>query len=233
MALMLLPGVSVDQSTTAASQSDQAGSRKQLLVLSRPRHTSPIFLSIQGFISPAVCAGPTGGVEGVAALQGGEGRACKGRPTTRSASRPPTSFRMMLMQPGIILLREGTDTSQGKPQLISNINACQAIVDTVRTTLGPRGMDKLIHTGDAKSGKVIISNDGATILKQLDIVHPAAKTLVEIAKSQDEEVGDGTTSVVVIAGEILSQAKGFVEEVGGNSFLWWSLEDDLFCKTKS
>lgn len=121
-----------------------------------------------------------------------------------------TQTNVLLQQPGIILLREGTDTSQGKAQLISNINACQAIVDTVRTTLGPRGMDKLIYSGG--SGKATISNDGATIMKLLDIVHPAAQTLVDIAKSQDEEVGDGTTSVVVLAGEILKESKAFVEE---------------------
>lgn len=113
------------------------------------------------------------------------------------------------MQPQIVLLKEGTDTSQGKPQLISNINACQSIVDAVRTTLGPRGMDKLLVDSQ---GKATISNDGATIMKLLDIVHPAAKTLVDIAKSQDAEVGDGTTSVVLLAGEILKQVKPFVEE---------------------
>lgn len=67
--------------------------------------------------------------------------------------------------------------------MISNINACQVVVDGVRTTLGPRGMDKLIV--NSNSGKATISNDGATIMKLLDIVHPAAKTLVDIAKSQD------------------------------------------------
>lgn len=113
-----------------------------------------------------------------------------------------------MLQPQIILLKEGTDTSQGKPQLISNINACTAVVDAVRTTLGPRGMDKLIH--DEKS--TTISNDGATIMKLLDIVHPAAKVLVDIAKSQDSEVGDGTTTVVLLAGEFLKEAKPFVEE---------------------
>ncbi|KAJ6633311.1 T-complex protein 1 subunit eta [Pseudolycoriella hygida] len=114
------------------------------------------------------------------------------------------------MQPQIVLFKEGTDTSQGKPQLISNINACQAVVDAVRTTLGPRGMDKLIVSGN--SGKATISNDGATIMKLLDIVHPAAKTLVDIAKSQDAEVGDGTTSVVLLAGEFLKQVKPYVDE---------------------
>ncbi|KAJ8915228.1 hypothetical protein NQ315_015451 [Exocentrus adspersus] len=114
-----------------------------------------------------------------------------------------------MMQPQILLLKEGTDTSQGKPQLISNINACQSVVDAVRTTLGPRGMDKLIV---ANTGKATISNDGATILKLLDIVHPAAKTLVDIARSQDAEVGDGTTSVVLLAGEFLKQIKPYIEE---------------------
>lgn len=113
------------------------------------------------------------------------------------------------MNPPIILLKDGTDSSQGKPQLLSNIGACQAIVDAVRTTLGPRGMDKLIVDNNGKS---TISNDGATIMKLLDVVHPAAKTLVDIAKSQDAEVGDGTTSVVLLAGEFLKQCKPFVEE---------------------
>ncbi|XP_063836944.1 T-complex protein 1 subunit eta [Ostrinia nubilalis] len=113
------------------------------------------------------------------------------------------------MQPQILVLKEGTDQSQGKPQLISNINACQLVVDAVRTTLGPRGMDKLIVD---HSGKSVISNDGATIMKLLDIVHPAAKTLVDIAKSQDAEVGDGTTSVVILAGELLKRVKPFIEE---------------------
>ncbi|KAG8230646.1 hypothetical protein J437_LFUL010663 [Ladona fulva] len=115
------------------------------------------------------------------------------------------------MQPQIILLKEGTESSQGKPQVVSNINACQAVVDAIRTTLGPRGMDKLIVDN---SGKSTISNDGATIMKLLDVVHPAAKTLVDIAKSQDAEasVGDGTTSVVLLAGEILKQIKSFVED---------------------
>ncbi|GFZ16751.1 TCP-1/cpn60 chaperonin family protein [Actinidia rufa] len=69
-----------------------------------------------------------------------------------------------------ILLKEGTDTSQGKAQLVSNINACMAVVDVVRTTLWPRGMDKLIHD---EKGNTTISNDGATIMKLLEIIHPA------------------------------------------------------------
>jgi len=113
------------------------------------------------------------------------------------------------MQPQIILLKEGTDTSQGKPQILSNIIACQAIAECVRTTLGPRGMDKLIV--DSKN-KTTISNDGATIMNLLEVVHPAGRTLVDVAKSQDAEVGDGTTSVVLLAAEILKNCKCFIEE---------------------
>ncbi|KAJ3581495.1 hypothetical protein NHX12_016581 [Muraenolepis orangiensis] len=114
-----------------------------------------------------------------------------------------------MMPTPVILLKEGTDTSQGVPQLVSNINACQVIAEAVRTTLGPRGMDKLMV--DSR-GKATISNDGATILKLLDVVHPAAKTLVDIAKSQDAEVGDGTTSVTLLVAEFLRQLKPYVEE---------------------
>lgn len=113
------------------------------------------------------------------------------------------------MQPPIIFLKEGTENVQGKTQIISNINACQVIAEAIRTTLGPRGMDKLIV--DDK-GKTTISNDGATIMKELEVVHPAARTLVDIAKSQDAEVGDGTTTVVLLASEFLKQSKSFIEE---------------------
>ena len=108
-----------------------------------------------------------------------------------------------MLTPNILLLKEGTDDSQGKPQMISNINACNALVDIVKTTLGPRGMDKLIHCGST----VTITNDGATVLNQLEVVHPATKILVDIAKAQDNEMGDGTTSVMVLAGELLKRAK--------------------------
>ena len=105
-------------------------------------------------------------------------------------------------------MKEGTEESEGRGQIVSNINACQSIVEVVKTTLGPRGMDKLIHDGRS----VTISNDGATLIGLLDIVHPAAKTLVDIARSQDNQVGDGTTSVVLTAGELLKQAKIFIDE---------------------
>ena len=107
------------------------------------------------------------------------------------------------------MLREGTDQSQGTGQLLSNINACLAIADIVKNTLGPRGSDLLVL--DSRN-QATISNDGATILKLLEIVHPAAKTLVDIARSQDAEVGDGTTSVVLLAAQMLKQVRGFIEE---------------------
>jgi T-complex protein 1 subunit eta len=111
--------------------------------------------------------------------------------------------------PTIVVLKEGTDTSQGKGQVISNINACVAIADTLRPTLGPMGSDILIVGG---KGETTISNDGATILKLLDVVHPAAKVVVDISRSQDAEVGDGTTSVTILAGELLKESKTFVED---------------------
>lgn len=114
-----------------------------------------------------------------------------------------------MMKPQVIVLREGTDSSQGTPQLLSNITACQSIVSCVASTLGPRGMDKLIVND---KGQATISNDGATILKLLEIVHPAAKMLVDIARAQDAEVGDGTTSVVLLAGEFLKESRTFIED---------------------
>ncbi|KAK3935130.1 chaperonin Cpn60/TCP-1 family [Diplogelasinospora grovesii] len=111
--------------------------------------------------------------------------------------------------PTIIVLKEGTDTSQGKGQIISNINACLAVQATIKSTLGPYGGDLLMVDAN---GKQTITNDGATVMKLLDIVHPAARILVDIARSQDAEVGDGTTSVVVLAGEILKETKEHVEQ---------------------
>jgi len=113
------------------------------------------------------------------------------------------------MQPQILVLKEGTEDHQGKQQVVSNINACQAVVEAVRTTLGPRGMDKLVVDG---KGEATITNDGATLVKLLDIVHPAAKMLANIARSQDDVVGDGTTSVILLAGEFLKQSKILLED---------------------
>lgn len=111
--------------------------------------------------------------------------------------------------PTIVVLKEGTDSSQGRGQIISNINACIAVQETLKPTLGPLGSDILIVSSNQKT---TISNDGATILKLLDVVHPAAKTLVDISRAQDAEVGDGTTSVTIFAGELMKEAKPFLEE---------------------
>ena len=115
---------------------------------------------------------------------------------------------MNMLQPNILVLKQGTENRQGKEQVISNINACQAVVEVIKTTLGPRGMDKMICSDDSTT----ISNDGATIIKLLNIDHPAAKSLADVAKSQDNEVGDGTTSVMILAGELLKEAKQFIED---------------------
>ncbi|KAB8293087.1 hypothetical protein EYC80_007446 [Monilinia laxa] len=111
--------------------------------------------------------------------------------------------------PTIIVLKEGTDSSQGKGQIISNINACLAVQNTIRSTLGPYGGDLLLVD---ENGRQTITNDGATVMKLLDVVHPAARILTDISRSQDAEVGDGTTSVVVLAGEILKEIKDHVEQ---------------------
>lgn len=113
-----------------------------------------------------------------------------------------------MLQPQILLLRDGTDDSQGRNQIISNINACSAVADILRSTLGPCGMDKMIQSQRDHT----ISNDGATIINLLDLSHPAARLLADISRAQDEEIGDGTTSVVLLAGELLKAAKQFVEE---------------------
>lgn len=98
-----------------------------------------------------------------------------------------------------------------KPRQIrgSNITAAKALADAIRTSLGPRGMDKMIQAGN---GEVTITNDGATILKQMQVLHPAAKMLVELSKAQDVEAGDGTTSVVVIAGSLLDAASKLMDK---------------------
>jgi len=102
-----------------------------------------------------------------------------------------------------LILPEGTLRSRGKDAQKNNIAAAQAIADAVRSTLGPKGMDKMLVDS---LGDVVITNDGATILNEMKIEHPAAKMMVEIAKTQDKEVGDGTTTAVVFSGELLKKA---------------------------
>jgi len=112
-------------------------------------------------------------------------------------------------QQPIIVLREGTKRERGKGAQSNNIMAARAISDAVKSTLGPKGMDKMLVDG---MGDVVITNDGATILKEIDVEHPAAKMIVEVAKSQDEECGDGTTSAVVLTGELLKYAGELLEQ---------------------
>jgi thermosome len=108
----------------------------------------------------------------------------------------------------ILILKEGTKRDKGKDAQYNNIMAARAIADAVRSTLGPRGMDKMLVD---TMGDVVITNDGVTILKEIDVEHPAAKMLVEVAKTQDEECGDGTTTAVVLAGELLKKAVDLID----------------------
>lgn len=109
----------------------------------------------------------------------------------------------------ILILKEGSQRTRGRDAQRNNILAAKVITETIRTTLGPQGMDKMLVSG---MGDVVITNDGATIMKELDIQHPAAKMLVEVAKSQDNEVGDGTTTAVVLAGELLTKAEKLLDQ---------------------
>jgi len=109
----------------------------------------------------------------------------------------------------IYILREGSTRNRGHDAQRSNIMAAKIVTETIRTTLGPLGMDKMLVSG---TGDVVITSDGATIMKEFDIQHPAAKMLVEVAKSQDNEVGDGTTTAVVLAGELLSKAQELMDQ---------------------
>ena len=108
----------------------------------------------------------------------------------------------------VIVLKEGTQRSKDKEAQFNNIAAAKAVADAVRSTLGPKGMDKmLVNT----IGDVVITNDGVTILKEIDVQHPAAKMVVEVAKTQDSECGDGTTTSVVLAGELLKQSEELID----------------------
>ncbi len=112
------------------------------------------------------------------------------------------------MQP-IFVLPEGTLRNSGKNAQKINIMAAKAVADTVRTTLGPKGMDKMLVDS---IGDVVITNDGVTILDEMEIDHPAAKMIVEIAKVQEDEVGDGTTTAVILGGELLKNAETLIDK---------------------
>ena len=116
---------------------------------------------------------------------------------------------MMTGQQPIIILKEGTKREKGKGAQFNNIMAARAISDAVKSTLGPKGMDKMLVDS---MGDVVVTNDGATILKEIDVEHPAAKMIVEVAKAQDETCGDGTTTAVILTGELLKAAGELLEQ---------------------
>jgi thermosome len=109
----------------------------------------------------------------------------------------------------VLILKEGTQRTQGKEAQRVNMRAAQAVAEAVRTTLGPKGMDKMLVD---TLGDVTVTNDGATILGDIEVQHPAAKMMVEVAKTQDDEVGDGTTTSVILAGELLKRAEELIEK---------------------
>jgi len=109
----------------------------------------------------------------------------------------------------VVLLKEGASEQKGREAQKNNIAASKIIAEIVQSSLGPRGMDKMLVDS---LGDVTITNDGATILKEIDVQHPAAKMLVEISKTTDNEVGDGTTSVVVLAGALLEHAESLINQ---------------------
>src|SRR6266513_2994143 len=109
----------------------------------------------------------------------------------------------------VIILKEGTKENKGKDAQKNNITAAKVISEIVKTCLGPRGMDKMLVDS---LGDVTITNDGATILKEIDVQHPAGKMMVEVAKSVDNEVGDGTTSSVLLAGTLLEKAEDLLDK---------------------
>ena len=109
----------------------------------------------------------------------------------------------------VLILKEGSSQTKGNDAQRNNIFAAKLIAEIVKTCLGPRGMDKMLVDS---MGDVTITNDGATILKEIDVQHPAAKMIIEISKTTDNEVGDGTTSAVVFAGALLEQAEDLIDK---------------------
>lgn len=109
----------------------------------------------------------------------------------------------------VLILKEGTSRNRGRDARKSNILAGQIIAEVLKSTLGPKGMDKMLIDS---LGDITITNDGATILKEIDVKHPVAKMIVEVAKTQDDEVGDGTTTAVILSGELLNKAEELLNE---------------------
>ena len=112
-------------------------------------------------------------------------------------------------QAPIFILKDGTQRTRGRTAQSNNIAAAKAVADAVRSTLGPKGMDKMLVDS---MGDVVITNDGATILKEMDIEHPAAKMIIEVAKTQEQHCFDGTTTAVVLSGELLKRSEDLIEQ---------------------
>src|SRR4030042_732337 len=109
----------------------------------------------------------------------------------------------------VVILKEGTRENKGREAQKNNLTAAKLVAEVVKSCLGPRGMDKMLVDS---MGDVTITNDGATILKEIDVQHPAAKMMVEISKAIDNEVGDGTTSAVVLTGALLGNAEDLIDK---------------------
>ncbi len=115
----------------------------------------------------------------------------------------------MLPQQPVIILKENVDRTQGNEAVRSNIAAAKALAEAVRSTLGPRGMDKMLMDG---TGDITVTNDGITILDEISVQHPGAKMVIEVSRTQDEEVGDGTTTAVVLVGALMEQAESLINK---------------------
>merc|ERR1719245_474985 len=112
-------------------------------------------------------------------------------------------------QPGVFVMNKNTKRELGRKAQFSNIQAGKTVASIVRTTLGPRAMLKMLLD---PMGGIVMTNDGNAILREVDVTHPAAKNMIELSRAQDEEVGDGTTSVIILAGEMLSVAEPLLEK---------------------
>ncbi|GMF07088.1 unnamed protein product [[Candida] boidinii] len=113
------------------------------------------------------------------------------------------------MQAPVVFMNTSTQRQTGREAQIQNITAAKAVADIIRTCLGPKAMLKMLLD---PMGGIVLTNDGHAILREIDVAHPAAKSMIELSRTQDEEVGDGTTSVIILAGEILAQTFPYIEK---------------------
>lgn len=107
----------------------------------------------------------------------------------------------------MIVVNQNTTREEGRKAQLGNIRAARAVADIIKSTLGPRSMLKMLLD---PMGGIVLTNDGNAILREIDVKHPAAKSMIELSRTQDEEVGDGTTSVIILAGELMTVAEPFL-----------------------